>query len=160
MEICRFSVPDFIAGTSDGYITEIVAQSFHSSWNEGSGREVIVGGIIPGPTNLVAHPLRSEFVVTGIHGQIQKWDITKQEKVLDHKLGDNLTASCVGYFRDGSMMAVGFTNGQVFLLDGSTLQTKIQFHNTRAIIDRVSCSATGFGLWSISTQNHKVQASY
>ncbi|GMH38860.1 hypothetical protein BSKO_06758 [Bryopsis sp. KO-2023] len=142
-ESTRFSVPDFVAGTSNGFITAIQSRSFHSTWSEGSGRENLVGGIACNTAELVTHPLRPEFVVVGEKGRVQKWDMIGHEKLVDRCLGEDLNATAVGYFRDGSMLAIGFGTGQVFLLEGSGLEDKIHFHNTRSSIQRVACSATG-----------------
>lgn len=134
---------DFVAGTSEGHIVSVKSNSFHSNWEGGSGKTNLVGGILCKPTSLVAHPLRPEFVVSGGKGQVQKWDMLQHKVLVEHSLGENLLASAIGYFRDGSMLCMGFTTGQVFLLEGNTLKARTHFHNTRSSIQRVSCSATG-----------------
>ena len=66
---------------------------------------------------LAPHPVKQEFITVGQDNMLAIWDLTSRRQRKFAKL--DCAANCLRFTSDGQLLAIGYTNGTLTVLDGS-----------------------------------------
>lgn len=131
----EFSVPDCVVGTTEGKIIRLEAKSVEQLSERGRRGELLVKGFDGDVNAMDAHPSLPLFAVGTIVGTLQIWDIDdrvintvrkfepkvdpykKKTKMAKGETDQSCMITCLKYGPMGAILAVGFANGQLRLIN-------------------------------------------
>jgi WD40 repeat protein len=100
--------------------------------------------------NCVAtHPTQSYVAVGTLAGWVEMWDLEREEKMMDLKVGGQLIES-LEFSPDGYTVAVGQSNRGVSLLDARVMEVVDRFEKQRSRVLSVSFSPEGDRIVAVS----------
>eukprot|EP01064_Diplonema_japonicum_P027919 TRINITY_DN4168_c1_g1_i1.p1 TRINITY_DN4168_c1_g1~~TRINITY_DN4168_c1_g1_i1.p1 ORF type:complete len:927 (+),score=186.83 TRINITY_DN4168_c1_g1_i1:24-2783(+) len=116
-----FNAPDFVVSTANAMIIDAQSGSFNTANPELQRGRLLVQGQDQPIMAVAAHPHLPRVAIAGYSGNLHLWEYTTR-KVLLLSIFKNLLAHCLVFDPKATYIAVGFTNGVVKILDGSTLE--------------------------------------
>ena len=144
--------PDFIIGTSNALIVACTPQMFDELQPERRRGTLLVQGQDSAVHGLAAHPSLSRFAVTGRAGLLQLWDYS-EKRLLLMRMFDKLLGHTLAFSPNGKFLAVGFTNGQLKVLMGMTLEEMATFKASKGCITSAAFSNCSTFLATADTDN-------
>lgn len=126
----QFSASDFMLSTANAMIVDVPFRSFHSCSKELLRGKLVVQGQDHAIQSICTHPFLPRVAMSGLSGALHLWDY-QQRRVVMLSLFRNLLMQCMLFDKKGSILAVGFTNGVLKILDAETLSEKQTFKPKR-----------------------------
>ena len=118
--------PDFIVGTGNALVLACQPSMFEALTPDARRGTLLVQGQDAPVHGLAAHPLLPRFAVTGHSGLLQLWDYA-EKRLLLLRMFDRLLGNCLAFSPNGKLLAIGFTNGDIKVLNGLTLKQVAAF---------------------------------
>eukprot|EP01135_Chromosphaera_perkinsii_P011905 Nk52_evm22s2531 gene=Nk52_evmTU22s2531 len=117
-----FKVPDFIVGTRQCAIIKVESEKCIDLVMEQRKTRLLLRGQERDIRGLDTHPTRPYFVVTGMSGFVQVWNYESHTTMVTRQFDKHHQAFCIKYDSSGDTIAIGFTNGEVKILDSLSLR--------------------------------------
>ncbi|KAK9829874.1 hypothetical protein WJX72_008365 [[Myrmecia] bisecta] len=148
-----FMAPDFLVATSQGQVLAVQAGSFEDVRLPRKGT-CLLQGALNSVTSIAAHPLKPEFAIIGDGSSLQVWDFLRHTNLKTRQF-EGLELTCLCYSRDGTVLAVGCSTGQIHLLTDGLLATSSELKSTKKEIVRLAFSSSGRQL-AVACEDHAV----
>ncbi|XP_078523672.1 cilia- and flagella-associated protein 251 [Lissotriton helveticus] len=130
----QFAVSNFVVSTSDATV-------LHVSTNGTKLKKLMQEPyeVVPG---LACHPSQPLLAIGSYSGILKVWDYKEKNQFVSRIFERGLRLHCLTYNIDGSLLAVGCTNGSVYILDSLTLEDECPepFQYARGTITHMSFS--------------------
>jgi len=147
----KLACPDFVVATENSLVVGCHAAMFDELTAEARRGTLLVQGQDAAVHGLAAHPRLPRFACAGHSGLLQLWDYSEKRMLLlrmfDKLLGQTLAFSP----GDGKLLAIGFTNGTIKILDGTTLQEGVTFRECTGCVTHLAFSSDGVFLAAADT---------
>ena len=144
--------PDFCLGTSNALIVACTPSMFDELEQSRRRGVLLVQGQDSMVHGLAAHPSLSRFAVTGRAGLLQLWDYN-EKRLLLMRMFDKLLGHTLTFSPNGKFLAIGFTNGQLKVLMGMTLEELATFKASKGCITAAAFSNCSTFLATADTDN-------
>jgi WD40 repeat protein/Ca2+-binding EF-hand superfamily protein len=118
-------VPNFVVATANSLVLLVNAAVFELLDEEQRRGEVIIQGQDSAIHAIAAHPEAPQFALASDSGSVQIWDYEQQALMVFAKY-EKLSGTCCSFDPKGELLAVGFANGGIKILNSETLQ---ELHN-------------------------------
>lgn len=161
----KFWVPDFVVGTSDGFVVGVESSIFDEVRREDRRGTLLMQGMSEEVTSVSCHPQEPLVVIACANGVLQVWNYDMkllmilrefnsnapppasarlEDKRLAATKGRNfLRPQCTAFDASGKVLAVGFTTGQIKLLFTENLEDGNSYAPSSEAILSVKFSASG-----------------
>jgi len=119
----EITIPQFIVATTEAKVIEVNADVFDELEPEDRHGLPLVQGFSGSIQGIATHPSKHVVALAGYDGTLIIWDYKTKE--LQNKRDfstDRLHGSCIAYNKTGSLLALGFANGAVTVVDAETLE--------------------------------------
>jgi len=143
---------DFVVGTSNALIVACTPSMFDELQAERRRGALLVQGQDAMVHGLAAHPSLSRFAVTGRAGLLQLWDYS-EKRLLLMRMFEKLLGHTLAFSPNGKFLAIGFTNGQLKVLMGMTLEELATFKASKGCITAAAFSNCSTFLATADTDN-------
>ena len=128
MDTTRFTVPNFIVGTTKSYIVGVDPETFHDYTGENKCGTLLVQGMDDEVHGLATYPKKNQIALASYSGALQVWDYDSKRLMRVRQFNAlELVPQCLECSSNGSFMAIGFTNGALKLVDANTLDDLATF---------------------------------
>ncbi|CAM9670144.1 unnamed protein product, partial [Chrysoparadoxa australica] len=142
-QLSSFRAPDFVVGTGNALIIGMQSSAFELLDPASRRGTVIVQGTIASLiSSVAAHPCQPNFVMLCYSGEVQLWDYDLKVLVTSRTFdAAKLRPQCAAFSPSGSILAIGFTNGSLKILDAGSLEDVYQtFRYTQSPLTQVTFS--------------------
>lgn len=170
----KFWVPDFVVGTSDGFVVGAESSIFDEVRREDRRGTLLMQGMAEEVVSVSCHPHQALVVIACANGVLQIWNydmkllmilrefnagIGGQVKGEDKRLAQTkarsyLRPQCTDFDSSGKVLAVGFTSGLIKLLFTDNLEDGNSYAPSSEPILCVKFSASGKFLAAYDTSRH------
>lgn len=174
----KFWVPDFVVGTSDGFVVGVESSIFDEVRREDRRGTLLMQGMSEEVTAVCCHPHQALVVIACSNGVLQVWNYDmkllmilrefnssyvaapnptgrQEDKRLGQAKGRNfLRPQCAAFDASGKVLAVGFTSGQIKLLFSENLEDGNSYAPSSEAIMSVKFSASGKFLAAYDSSRH------
>lgn len=131
LETFAAAVPNFAVATTSGSVVLVTTGSELAA-------ELVTHFQADAVAAMAAHPQLPRVAVAGRGGMIQVWDYEQGGEVCSRSLGAGLVPSAMSYSPDGHILALGFADGQLWLLDALALAPLTERTRFRVANDSVT----------------------
>ncbi|XP_071110877.1 cilia- and flagella-associated protein 251-like [Haliotis cracherodii] len=130
----KFVIRDFVVGSSIAIFGNITA--------DGTKVEVIHREHDASIHALAAHPTHPYLAIGSYSGLLKIWNYEQKDVMVSRMFDRGSHIRCCTYDPSGGLLAVGFTNGCVRVLDAITLQEEMEepFHYARDAVTHIAFS--------------------
>jgi len=172
----KFWVPDFVVGTSDGFVVGVESSIFDEVRREDRRGTLLMQGMSEEVTSVSCHPRQPLVVVACSNGVLQVWNYDMKllmilrefnssvpppssARIEDKRLGQTKTRNflrpqCTAFDSSGKVLAVGFTSGQIKLLFSESLEDGNSYAPSSEAILSVKFSESGKFLAAYDSSRH------
>jgi WD40 repeat protein len=172
----KFWVPDFVVGTSDGFVVGVESSVFDEVRKEDRRGTLLMQGMSEEVTAVACHPALPLVVIACANGVLQIWNYDmkllmilrefnsaavpatrgEHRTSLDKTKGARsyLRPSCACFDASGKVLAVGFTTGLIKLLFTENLEDGNSYAPSSEAILCVKFSASGDFLAAYDSSRH------
>ncbi|XP_068767607.1 cilia- and flagella-associated protein 251, partial [Struthio camelus] len=127
-----FAVRNFILSTSDATVLHVAT--------DGTKYEKVMEEAKRAVNAIACHPSQVLIAVGSHCGLLKVWDY-QQTKYLVSRIFVEASIQCLSYDPEGSLLAAGFTDGSVYILDAISLQSSCkEFKFSRGPVTHISFS--------------------
>ncbi|XP_067163443.1 cilia- and flagella-associated protein 251 [Apteryx mantelli] len=127
-----FAVRNFILSTADATVLHVAT--------DGTKYEKVMEEAKRAVNAIACHPSRALIAVGSHCGLLKVWDY-EQTKYLVSRIFVEASIQCLSYDPEGSLLAAGFTDGSVYILDAISLQSNCkEFKFSRGPVTHISFS--------------------
>ena len=118
----EFKVPDFVVCTKQCAVIKVESESCVDFTMEKRHVRLLLRGQDKAICGLDAHPTRPFFVVSGLSGFVQVWNYETHTTLVTRQFDKGHNIYCVKYDPSGDTIALGFTNGEIKVVDSLSLR--------------------------------------
>ncbi|KAM8960745.1 cilia- and flagella-associated protein 251 [Pelodytes ibericus] len=130
----QFSISNFIVSTSDSLVLHV--------FTDGTLLKKVLQEPHEAVHALTSHPYKPHIATGSYNGVLKVWDYKDRNHFISRVFGKGKQLNCLSYDPKGFIMAAGFTDGSVHILDAMTLEdeTKEPFKYARGSITHIQFS--------------------
>jgi WD40 repeat protein len=169
----KFWVPDFVAGTSDGFVVGVESSVFDEVRKEDRRGTLLMQGMSEEVTAVACHPTQALVVMACANGVLQIWNYDMKLLMILREFNSNAPAtakgegrlaqtkvrsylrpSCAAFDPSGKVLAVGFSSGLIKLLFTENLEDGNSYAPSSEAIHCVKFSASGKFLAAYDSSRH------
>ncbi|KAG9487705.1 hypothetical protein GDO78_007480 [Eleutherodactylus coqui] len=110
----QFAISNFIVSTSEGMVLHV--------FTDGTKLEKVLQEPTEAVHALACHPSKTQIAVGSYNGILKVWDYKDRKSFISRIFGKEKSLHCLAYDPKGFLLAAGFTDGSVHILDAVTLE--------------------------------------
>ena len=167
----KFWVPDFVVGTSNGFVVGVESAVFDEVRREDRRGTLLMQGMSEEVTAVACHPSQALVAIACLNGVLQVWNYDMKLLMIlrefninpmqgtrgedrKSKLRNYLRPSCVTFDSSGKVLAVGFTTGLIKLLFTDNLEDGNSYAPSSEAIISMKFSNSGKFLAAYDSSRH------
>ncbi|KAM4707122.1 cilia- and flagella-associated protein 251 [Discoglossus pictus] len=130
----QFAIRNFIVSTSDALVLHI--------FTDGTMLKKVLQDPNEAVHALACHPCKTQVAIGSYNGVLKVCNYNDQNQIISRIFGKGKSLQCLSYDPTGSLLAAGFTDGSVHILDAITLTDDISepFKYARGSITHIKFS--------------------
>ena len=170
----KFWVPDFIVGTSEGFVVGVESAIFDEVRRDDRRGTLLMQGMSDEVTAVACHPSLPLVAIACGNGVLQVWNYdmkllmilrefnlppagggrSDERKHSVTKLRNQLRPTCIAFDSTGSLLAAGFSSGVIKLLHTDSLEDVSSYAPTSECIEQLAFSSSGEYLAGYDRSRH------
>ncbi|XP_053555739.1 cilia- and flagella-associated protein 251 [Bombina bombina] len=113
----QFAISNFIVSTSNAVVLQVYADGTRLKKCLQDSSEAVHA--------LACHPCKTQIAIGNYNGVLKIWDYKNQSHVISRIFGNGKRLQCISFDPKGFLLAAGFTDGSIQILDTITLADEI-----------------------------------
>uniref|UniRef100_A0A8C5LN81 Cilia- and flagella-associated protein 251 n=1 Tax=Leptobrachium leishanense TaxID=445787 RepID=A0A8C5LN81_9ANUR len=114
----QFSISNFIVSTTDALVLHVLT--------DGTRLKKILQEPSEAVHAIACHPCKPHIAIGSYNGLLKVWDYKQRNSFISRIFGKGKRVKCLAYDPSGVIMAAGFTDGSIHILDTVTLEDELQ----------------------------------